>query len=304
MIERYIHNKITWLDAVNPTTEEIRLIIDECDISREFTNDLAAMTPKTEVFWKKNFVKITLDFPIVKRTDINHPHEVKFLVTKTHLITIRFEDMATIHRFSKEFEMLAMLNGKKKTSADTLFMTLLNYFYESLYEKLDYIESKLLDAEDQIFSENENEREMVFELSKISRRLISYRQTIDAHEVALSKLTRAMNEAFTKDSAVAVDAIIHQYQIITRRLQALSSTFNDLRRTNDSVLETKQSQIMKIFTILAFITFPLTLFTSAFGMNTENTPIVGNTLDFWIIIGIMACVSIGFFIFFRYKRWL
>lgn len=302
MIERYLHNKITWLDVVSPSNEEMHSIIEECNIPREYVNDLTTMTPRTEVFAKAGFLKITLDFPIVKRTDINHPHEVKFIVTKSHLITIHFEDITTIHKFSKEFEVLSMLKGKSKTSSETLFITLLTYFYEALYEKLDYLESKLKDIEEEIFKERE--QEMVLELSLVSRRLISFKQAIDAHNNALSKLVLAAKTAFTKDHTAALEAVVHQYEIIVRRLRALTSTFEDLRQTNNSLLETKQNNFMRIFTILAFVTFPLTLFSSMFGMNTSATPIVGHSMDFWIIVLIMAGVSVCFFLYFRYKKWL
>jgi magnesium transporter len=302
MIERYFHNKITWLDVVSPTQEEIHSLLEECNIPREFAGDLATPTPRTEVFTKNGFLKITLDFPIVKRTDINHPHEVKFLVTKTHLITIRFEDITAIHKFSKEFEMVSMLKGKSKTSAESIFLSLLNLFYEALYEKLDYLDSRLKDIEEEIFKDREEA--MVFDLSQVSRRLISFKQTIDAHENALRKLPQAMKDAFGKNHDTTLEAVIHHYEILVRRLQALTSTFVDLRETNNSLLETRQNKIMLVFTVIAFITFPLMLFTSMFGMNTTNTPLVGHPLDFWIILMIMTVISIAFYIFFKYKKWL
>ncbi len=302
MIERYFHNKITWLDVISPTAEEIRSVIEECNIPREYANDLSSPTPRTEVFAKAGFLKITLDFPIVKRTDIKHPHEVKFLVTKTHLVTIRFEEITAMHRFGKEFEVLSMLKGKSKTSTETIFISLLTLFYESLYEKLDYLESRLKDIEEEIF--NDKEEEMVYELSQVSRRLISFKQTIDAHDNALHKLPLSMKVAFTKDHTAAIDATVHHYEILTRRLHALTSTFIDLRETNNALLETKQNRTMLLFTIIAFITFPLMLFTSMFGMNTSAAPIVGHPYDFWIIVLIMSITSICLFLYFRYKKWL
>jgi magnesium transporter len=300
MIERYTYNKITWLDVTSPTQEEVHALIAECDIPREFANDLSTMSPRTEVFSKKGFLKITLDFPIVKRTDISHPHEVKFLITKSHFITIRFEDMAVMHRFSKEFEVLSMLKGKKPDT-EGLFLKLLALFYDGLYEKLDYVDSQLKDIEEEIFEGHEEE--MVYSLSRISRRLIAFKQVIDAHEEALDKLSFGMKDAFARAHTSTVDAIIHQYDIVRRRLQALTSTFVDLRETNNSLHDTKQNEFMRVFTILAFITFPLTLFSSMFGMNTSNTPIVGHPFDFWIIVIIMIMVSISFFAYFRHKKW-
>ncbi len=302
MIERYTHNKITWIDVIGPTNEEIHELIEECGIPREFADDLTTMTPKSEVFTHKGFLKITLDFPIVKRTDINHPHEVKFLVTKSHFITIRFEDIEAIHRFGKEYEVLCMLNGKEKQTPLTLFIILLARFYEAMYVKLDYLESKLKDIEEEIFKEHEEA--MVYELSSVSRRLIAFKQTIDAHNEALEKLAPSISLAFSKKQDVAIEGIIHQYKVVKRRLRALTSTFNDLRQTNDSLLETKQNSIMKVLTIISFITFPLMLFSSMFGMNTENTPIIGNPIDFWIIVMVMIAVSTVLLIYFKYKRWL
>lgn len=302
MIERYVHNNICWLDVVSPTSEEIRQIIDECSVPLEYANDLTAMTPKTEVFSRKGFLKITLDFPIVKRTDIKYPHEVKFLVTKTHLVTIRFEEIESLHRFAKNYEVLCMLHGKDKATSPQLFLTMLSHFYDTLYEKLDYLETKLKDIEEEIF--NEHEEKMVYELSSVSRRMITFKQTINAHKEALLKLETAMQTAFTKHYTQNCDGIVHQYKIVERHIQALMSACADLRETNNSLLETKQNRIMKFLTVISFITFPLMLVSSVFGMNTKGTPIVGATGDFWFIVLFMATVSILLLIYFKVKRWI
>lgn len=302
MIARYLHNNITWLDVHNPTQEEIRQLVEECAVPVVFANDLTTSTPKTEIVSKKGCVRAKLHFPIVKRTDINHPHQVTFLVTARHFITIRFEDIECIHRFSKEYEVVCMLHGKGKGSAVQLFTVLLGRFYDALYVKLDYIESRLKDIEEEIFKEHEVA--MVYELSHVSRRLILFKQAIDAHEDVLEKLPAALKDAFKKDQSEICEATLHHYKVVKRRLKALTSTFDNLRLTNDSLLETKQNSIMKVLTIISFITFPLMLFSSMFGMNTENTPIIGNGLDFWIIVSIMVAVSIVFLIFFKYKKWL
>lgn len=303
MIQRHTHKKLTWLDVINPTGEEIRELIDECGIPLEFTNDLSTMTPRTETFTKKGALKITLDFPIVRRTDIDHPHEIKFMVTKSHLVTIRFEDIEAVHRFGKEFEVYCML-GQKQTSSPstiTLFFSLLNYLYEAMNVKLDFIETRLKDVENAIF--NDQEKEMVLEISHLTRKLIDFRQTIGAHEKALEYLRKDVKTAFPGNYETVLNQLEHSYRHLNRSVYALMSTVEELRETNNSLLTTKQNEVMKMFTILAFITFPLTLFTSMFGMNTETTPIVGREGDFWFILGIMAIVSISFFAFFRYKKW-
>ena len=62
MIDRFTQGKLTWLDVINPTQEEIHEIFAECDISMVLANDLSSMTPRSEVLGDKKSVKITLDY--------------------------------------------------------------------------------------------------------------------------------------------------------------------------------------------------------------------------------------------------
>ena len=77
-----------------------------------------------------------------------------------------------------------------------------------------------------------------------------------------------------------------------------------LRETNNSLLTTKQNEVMKVFTIMAFVIFPLSLVAGIFGMNTAYIPIVGLPGDFWMVMGIMVVLGVLFLSFFMYKKWL
>ena len=90
------------------------------------------------------------------------------------------------------------------------------------------------------------------------------------------------------------------YNMIRNHLDMLA----ELRETNNSLVYTKQNEAMKVLTIMAFITFPLSLLAGIFGMNTTATPLIGSRHDFWIIISIMITATVAFFGFFKYKKWL
>jgi len=94
------------------------------------------------------------------------------------------------------------------------------------------------------------------------------------------------------------------YYKLRKNTEALSWSLSELRETNNTLLSTKQNEVMKIFTILAFVTFPLSLFASIYGMNTKYIPLVGMKNDFWIVIGMMAFATILMFIYFKYKKWI
>jgi Mg2+ and Co2+ transporter CorA len=183
-----------------------------------------------------------------------------------------------------------------------LFFALLNELYQTSSSKLDYIESKLADIEGSIF--NENEKQMVVEIAKTNKRLIAYRHILRAHEDIFFELEPLIEKSYDGTYRDDFTNMRKMYIMLLHRSNTLFETLNAIRTANDSMLNTKQNETIKTLTIMAFITFPLTLFSSMFGMNTEATPIIGQRYDFWIIVGTMSTAAIFFFFFFKYKKWM
>lgn len=303
MIERYSTKSLTWVDVLSPTEDEVRELFEEYKPPLEFLSDLTTPVARSEAFCTGGALKATLHFPIVKRTDITHPHEVDFIVLKNTLITVRYEDIEAMQQFQKEFEVTTALHKTKKgANGAHLFFALLRTLYASLDTKLDYLESKM-DSLSQEMVEGQ-EKQMVFTISDISRKLIAFRHTMKTHDEILESMDEHVDQCFGKGLADEMVSIVEQYDYLVRRISILFETLEELRDTNFAILTTKQNETMKILTIMAFITFPLSLFTSMFGMNTVNTPILGMPGDFWIIVMIMSAITVSFFAFFKYKHWM
>ncbi|MEK7166472.1 MAG: CorA family divalent cation transporter, partial [Patescibacteria group bacterium] len=81
-------------------------------------------------------------------------------------------------------------------------------------------------------------------------------------------------------------------------------SLRELRDTNNSLLTTKQNEITKTLTVMAFIILPLSFISSIYSMNTSFVPLIGQKNDFWIVMGIMAAVGIIIFLVFKGKKWL
>ena len=90
------------------------------------------------------------------------------------------------------------------------------------------------------------------------------------------------------------------WDLLENNKEALDALYDN----NATLLGIKQNDTMRIFTIMAFTTFPLMLFTALFSMDTVHTPIIGRQNDFWIIVGIMVAATAAMFAFFKRKKWL
>jgi len=303
MRERLSQGKVLWISLYKPTTEEIKKTMKELDISPLLMEDLSTPVPKNYAREVDGAIKLVLDFPVIKNISVTHPHEVKLIIMKQTLLTVHYDEMGGMDRFKRQMEVAQTLrkNQKNLTGAD-LCLTLLSHLYDSTGLKLDYLETKLEDIESEIF--NNNEKEMVEDISKTSKKLISFKHILCGHEEIFTEIHPAFKKLYKENIDHSMHKIMKHYTLLKKHTELLTETLLTLRDTNAAMLNTKQNEVMKIFTIMAFITFPLTLISSVFGMNTVSMPIVGHPLDFWIITGVMLMAMTGFFIFFKYKKWI
>lgn len=301
MIERYENKHFSWIDLFNPTQEEAREIMLEAKIPLELMVDVTTPTPRSSVTASGNVIKLMIDYPVVKRTDIERPHDIKFFVTKNMLVTVHYEDITAFHTFKKEFEVLLLLGKTEKTHGGNIFSALMNTLYDALTKKLDYLDTQLEAIEHEIF--HQREKEMVLEISKVSRKLIAFKQALVAHGDVMHDAKPHFVRVFGERFGMQLSELDDFYEHIMRRLVSLTESASELRETNHALVNTKEGEVMKTLTIMAFVTYPLTLFASLFGMNSDNLPIMGGPYDFWIIVGIMSSIALTFFLYFRYRRW-
>lgn len=303
MVEHFKQGRLRWVNLKNPTTEEVKKVMDELDLSPLLMSDLTTPVKKSTAVLAEGTIKITLDFPVVKRLDVYHPYEVKFLISKNSLLTVQYEEMEGLDRFKRQFEVATALRKKQKGLTGVhIFLSLITNIYESIGTKLDYIDSRLSEMESEIFKNNE--KQMVFEISLASKKIIAFRHIMQSHDKVFRDALPLFQELYKNAFNANLQNIQGLYYTLQRRANAQFETLSALRETNSAMLFTKQNEVMKTLTIMAFITFPLTLMSSIFGMNTRHTPLIGLEHDFWFIIAGMSIAAILLFAFFKRMGWM
>lgn len=304
MVNRYKHKDTVWVDLKHPTTEEVRAVMEEFSIDPLVANEMTSESPKSRVEAHRDFLYLILHFPVFKHTHTgDSKQELDFIIGKDFLITVRYDTIDALEKFAKVVEVKEILDRDfEEDCTGVIFFGILQEIYSSLFNELEYIGSSVSRIEEGIFAGKE--REMVIELSIPSRDLLNFKKYTDFHRDVLENLETLGLKLFGDHFAYHVKRIIHEYKKMHNALRSNLELISELRETNNSLLSTKQNEIMKTLTIIAFITFPLTLIASIFGMNTSFIPIVGRSDDFWIVISIMLVATFFMFMFFKYKKWL
>lgn len=302
MLTKYTHKNVVWIDLENPTKEEVHKVMREYSIHPTVAEELLMPSMKPKVDLYKNYIYLILHFPAFRHTHNSQQNqEVDFIIGKDFIITTRYDTVDPLHKFSKIFETNSILDKSDiGTHAGFVFFFMIKKLYKSLEHELEYINDALETIEDNIFKGRE--KEMVISLSIVSRDLLNFKQAMHAHKEVLDSFDEVGIEFFGKDFSHHIKSIISEYYKVNSMIGIHNDSLSELRQTNDSLLTTKQNEVMKTLTIMALITFPLSLIASIFSMNTKAIPIIGNPNDFWIVMGIMFALTLTVFIYFKIKK--
>jgi magnesium transporter len=304
MIKKYTHKTITWVDVENPTQEEIRTLMEDYGVEHSTAKELQLPSFKDRIYIRKNYMYIVLHFPALRHSHGEEvSQEIDFVVGKNFIITTRYGTVDALENFTKQFEVNNILDkGIMEDHAGFVLYYIMKELYRTISDELDTINDSLREVEKKTF--NGREKEMVIEISKINRDLLHLKHTINSHKDIVTPLEEMGKRFFGEDFSDNLDKMLNEYYKTQQTLDNSIDFLKELRETNDSLLNTKQNEIMKTLTILTFLAIPFSVITGFFQMNTAHTPLLGINHDWQLIVGVEIAITIVLFIIARLKKWL
>jgi len=292
------------VDVQNPDQADVEVLLRDYKIHALVAKELLEPSGRSKVDPYPNHIYLILHFPIYKeKLKETRTQEVDFIIGKDFLITTTYNDIPSLNKFRENFEN--SLHTEKEAHmhhAGLVFYYMLKHLYQSLDHEISEIDTDISAIENYIF-EGDHKR-MVKHIAFASRSILDFKTSLKNHGGIIESLELVSKKFFGKEFVYYTRSINGEYTKIWDTVASTREIIKDLQETNDNLLNTKTNQTMKNLTIMAFITFPLTLVASIFGMNTSYLPIVGHEMDFWIVFGIMVAGMVFMLIWFKYKKWL
>ena len=302
MYSRYEHDGLVWIDLESPTREEVGKIITEFEIVPLIAEELLFPATKPRAEFYERYTYLVMHFPALRHSHKTREQEIDFIVGKNFLITTHYDIIDPLHKFAKIFEVHSILDhGQSQEHAGFLFFYMLKKLYKAVEHEVEYVRHEMTLIEENIFSDRQVE--MVVAISRSARDLLNLRQMIEPHRDVLQTLESQGPKLFGAEFAPYLRGISNEYYRVHNHVMREMESLHELRETNNSLLTTKQNETMKVFTILAFVTFPLALISSIFSMDTPDTPIINQPGGFWMVMGIMVVTATLMFWYFRHKKW-
>lgn len=298
MIAEYSLGTSTWIDVQSPTPRDLQILRQRYNVHFEILNDLSS--PTSDIKIQQFDHQLYLSFHNTHTLSLDQKplwQEIDLIITNTHLITVVYESVPAIEELRQELDIEIELQRNLSVSVDKLVATLVSKVHNCLRSMIVAIHDHQHRIDDQIFAGKE--REMVRTISKTGRLLFGLNNTLAEQ----NHIVKFIPNAF-------VGLLDHTLKIWKRELdltrdqtRAQYELYHDLRKTNEELLSTRQNEVMRKLTLVAFITSPLTILAGIFGMNTRATPFVKTPNDFWIIIGLMALVVLVISLILKRKGW-
>lgn len=293
-----------WHNIYRPTKENINWLREHFNFHELTLAELAKPTIRPKVQKYDSYLYLVLHFPIFDEQERKtYPREIDFIVTKKALITISYESVPPLEQF---FRRCALDKSCKEIYASKSTMHLLYYLIRDLYEfslrELDHIQERISLIEDEIFSGRE--REVVEEISIVGRDIIDFRRSLRPQEITLKSLTAQSEALFGSEVLPFLKDLAGEYQKLWGLLENHKETLDALYETNTTLLNIKQNDTIRILTVMASATLPLSILTTLLVSNTHGNPLTGASYDFWIISGALLATAVIILGIFKIKKWM
>ena len=305
-MKKIIHNNIAWIDIQDPQQTDLDFLIDQYRLHPFITTDFLPFLhrPKIDEFPEQLF--LVLHFPVYDKKNSGEVclAELDIILSDHTLITSHKEEISSLQEFFEDCDVQDYHKKQFFKSNGYLALSLLDFMIDSCLPMLDKMAEDMEKIEKNVFSGKE--KEMLTEIARIKRDLIDFRRAVKPQRSVLEILEKKLIRLFGKQLKPVSQEVIGSNIRVWNVLENLKDSIEAIEQTNNSLLSYKLSDIMKVLTIVSFITFPLTVITGFFGMNVfgghdfiqrhPSMPI--------LILIFMLILAVSMFAYFKRKKWL
>ncbi|MGB2739572.1 MAG: magnesium transporter CorA family protein [Cognaticolwellia sp.] len=304
LIEQWQTNDQTtlWIDLDNVELEEEKQLLTEFNCHPLAISDALRERhpPKIELF--KDYIFMLYRGIVANDESLKFNHlQISMFIGKRILITRHPQSSLAINElFTESSEKY--LKRSPAHLALRLFHSSCGYYLKEMFSfevELERIEDKFqLSGTDQ----------MMKQITLYRSQLVKIRRTFNYH-VNMGETLKAYVD--DEDTDLITDKEVHTVNDLRERLDRLLSLSQmyydicgDLINGYMSVTSHQLNATMRVLTVITALFVPLTFLAGIYGMNFEHIPELKADNGYFILLGVMAVVSVVLLLIFKKKRWL
>ncbi len=304
-IKQINFNGLTWIDITKPTKKEIDMLEEKYEFHELPLEDCLAEHQRSKVDEYDDYCFIVMHFPRYRKDTMRlDSEEIDIFLGHNYLITLHEGELKPLVAFSNlcHSKQEARENFMSEGSALLLY-EIIKRLFDYCFPMLDKIGTMLDVLNKKIF--REQTRAMLEEISIAKMQIINYRRILKPLRPVILILERVIRKYLPEDMEMYFDDITDKAEKIWDMLENYKEVVEAIDATYESLTSHRMNNLMRTFTTLQVIAFPMTLVSGLFSMNVNGIPMAGLSYAFWVVFGMifMPMAVIGLLMVFKRNKW-
>ncbi len=292
--------KVRWIHFQNPDERDIEETLSLMKVHPLILKELERPSDRSKIENYGGYLFAVYHLHIYEMKEQKPRRtEIDILAAKEIILTYTYEDIEPTRQFKSD--LAQRLDGKIQGIPQVIYYLLQEINSFSL-RQLRHVEEKVNAVGNKLF--DHGNRKLLEDISYIKRDLFEFEITAASQKSTLESLLTVGEEFYGAPSKIYFSDLMGSFSRVHYLLETLRVTVISYSETVSQVFQSETSEIMRKFSILGFLTFPLLLFTTIALQPTVEPTLFRSPADFWtdflIVFGIVVILAV----IFRKKRWL
>lgn len=293
---------LVWIDLEQPTAEDDKILSDIFHFHPLTIEDAFETRnhPKVEPY--NGYLFLIVHGVTVETNSTNFvTHELDIYLGANFVLTYHHDPFRSINNVKSQVRANTF---HCERGSDYLLHQILDQLVDLYIPVVDDFDRTINDIEDRIFEMKRGNNKILEEIMDLKRSVARLIRISTKQLDVLSRIARGEFPLIDKDVLPFYRDVydhLHRVSVLAENYQDL---VGGLLNIHFNVIATKTNDVVKLLTIFSAIMLPLTLIAGIYGMNFENMPELKTRNGYFLILGLMALVTIALLFYFWRKGWI
>ena len=229
-----------------------------------------------------------------------HSEQVALLIGKGLVITVT-EDPGNVWSGVRE-RIENKTSRLRRRGADFLAYALIDAVVDALVPAIDHYDQRLEALEAHVRSQPD--AASICAVHDLRHEITVLRREQRAAAEAITHLAAGDHACVHDETRVFLRDVMDHHRRALDQIDTAHDAAGALADAWANAVTLRDSEVMKLLTLVASIFIPLSFLAGVFGMNFTYMPLIRHPAGVWIFLGVCVALSLGMVAWFRYRRWL
>lgn len=296
-------NTISWIDVEGiHDVSVVQKISESVGLHPLVIEDILNVDQRAKMEEFDGYIYLVLKmFHLGKRNDEVIPEQVSIILSKNYVLTFQegvegdtFQEIRTRIRNNK-----GIINNM---TSDYLVYSLIDSIIDSYFTVLEVFGDRIEKLEEELV--NNPQKKTLTEIYRIKREMLYIRKSVWPLREAISRLERGESELVTRNTHLYLRDVYDHTINVLDTIETYRDMLSGMIDIYLSSISNRLNETMKYLALISTIFIPMTFVASIYGMNFELMPEIKWAHGYLFALSLMAAIGLGFFIYFKRKKWV